>query len=56
MINISDENLLRDNPNHISKHFSNHFSNVAKKLEKKSRHQRNSLQITSNNPFKTAFS
>ena len=32
--NISDKNLLLDNPDRISEHFNNHFCNIAKKIEK----------------------
>ena len=32
--NISDKNLVLDNPNHISEHFNNHFCSIAKKIEK----------------------
>ena len=35
MINdISDKNLVLDDPHHISEHFNNQFCNVAKKIEK----------------------
>ena len=53
--NISDKNLVLDNPNHISKHFNNHFCNIAKKIEKKIPRSKKSLQITSNNPWKILF-
>ena len=32
--NISDKNLVVDNPKDISEHFNNHFYNIAKKNEK----------------------
>ena len=33
MNNISDKNLVLDNPNHISEHFNNLFCNIAKKID-----------------------
>ena len=56
MINdISDKNLVLDDPHHISEHFNNQFCIIAKKIEKEIPQSKKSLQITSNNHWKTLF-
>ena len=53
--NISNKNLVLDDPNHIFEHFNNHFCNIAKEIEKEIKSQKKSLQITSNTLGKHLF-
>ena len=53
--NISDENLVLDNPNHISTHFNNRFSNIAKKFEKEIPRSKKVFTDYLKNPWKSFF-
>ena len=54
--NISDKNLVLDNPNHISEHFNNHFCSIAKKIEKEILQSKKVFTNYLNSPWKTLFS